>query len=129
MDDPDYLESAAGRRLAFRHRRGEGPTIVFLSGYGSDMTGTKAVTLEAWAKSQGRAYLRFAVADRPGVLAEITAAMRDAGVSIESMIQRGAAADGSVLLAFDALGIPVSDAMVEQLAQTAPQAAFFNTAS
>ncbi|PTQ10887.1 homoserine dehydrogenase [Sphingomonas oleivorans] len=46
----------------------------------------------------GRAYLRFTVADRPGVLAEITAAMRDAGVSIESLIQRGAAADGSVLL-------------------------------
>ncbi|MBF5090169.1 homoserine dehydrogenase [Novosphingobium sp. NBM11] len=37
----------------------------------------------------GRAYLRFTVADRPGVLAEITAAMRDAGVSIESMIQKG----------------------------------------
>ncbi len=48
---------------------------------------------------RGRYYLRFTVADRPGVLAEITAAMRDAGVSIESMIQRGAATDGSVLLA------------------------------
>jgi homoserine dehydrogenase len=48
---------------------------------------------------RGRFYLRFAVADRPGVLAEITAAMRDAGVSIESMIQRGAASDGNVLLA------------------------------
>jgi homoserine dehydrogenase len=36
-----------------------------------------------------RAYMRFTVADRPGVLAEITAAMRDAGVSIESMIQHG----------------------------------------
>ncbi|WP_380872913.1 homoserine dehydrogenase [Sphingomonas sp. DBB INV C78] len=47
---------------------------------------------------RGRAYLRFTVADRPGVLAEITAAMRDAGVSIESLIQRGAAADGGVLL-------------------------------
>jgi homoserine dehydrogenase len=47
---------------------------------------------------RGRAYLRFTVADRPGVLAEITAAMRDAGVSIESLIQRGAAPDGSVLL-------------------------------
>ena len=46
----------------------------------------------------GRAYVRFIVADRPGVLAEITAAMRDAGVSIESLIQRGATADGSVLL-------------------------------
>ncbi len=38
---------------------------------------------------RNRAYLRFTVADRPGVLAEITAAMRDAGVSIESMIQHG----------------------------------------
>ena len=38
---------------------------------------------------RGRAYLRFTVHDRPGVLAEITAAMRDANVSIESMIQRG----------------------------------------
>ena len=37
---------------------------------------------------RNRAYLRFMVEDRPGVLAEITAAMRDAGVSIESMIQQ-----------------------------------------
>ena len=46
----------------------------------------------------GRFYLRFTVADRPGVLAEIAAAMRDAGVSIESLIQRGEAPDGGVLL-------------------------------
>ena len=39
----------------------------------------------------GRFYLRLAVADRPGVLAELTAALRDAGVSIESLIQRGPA--------------------------------------
>ncbi|MCB2073627.1 MAG: homoserine dehydrogenase [Novosphingobium sp.] len=37
----------------------------------------------------GRSYIRFIVADRPGVLAEIAAAMRDAGVSIESLIQKG----------------------------------------
>ena len=48
----------------------------------------------------GKAYIRFAVADRPGVLAAITAAMRDAGVSIESLIQKGASdSDGSVLVA------------------------------
>ena len=39
----------------------------------------------------GRCYLRLTVADRPGVLAELTAALRDAGVSIESLIQRGGA--------------------------------------
>ena len=47
-----------------------------------------------------RAYLRFMVADRPGVLAEITAALRDAGVSIESLIQKGRAGDaGQVMVA------------------------------
>lgn len=46
----------------------------------------------------GRAYLRFMVADRPGVLAEITAAMRDAGVSIESLIQKGRAEEGGTVM-------------------------------
>ena len=48
---------------------------------------------------RGRAYVRFTVADKVGVLAEIAAAMRDAGVSIESLIQRGRVTDGSVLVA------------------------------
>ncbi len=48
----------------------------------------------------GRAYIRFMVADRPGVLAEITAALRDAGVSIESLIQKGRAGEaGEVMVA------------------------------
>jgi homoserine dehydrogenase len=47
---------------------------------------------------RGRAYLRFAVVDRVGVLAEIAASMRDAGVSIESLIQRAAAVDGTALV-------------------------------
>ena len=61
--------------------------------------------LEALAPAEtdhrtGRAYIRFVVADRPGVLAELTAAMRDAGVSIESLIQKGhPGTDGNVLVA------------------------------
>ncbi len=47
----------------------------------------------------GKAYLRFEVSDKPGVLAEITAAMRDADVSIESLIQKGRSEDGTVLVA------------------------------
>ncbi len=46
-----------------------------------------------------RAYLRFIVQDRAGVLAELTAAMRDGGVSIESMIQRADTGDAGVLVA------------------------------
>lgn len=45
-----------------------------------------------------RSYLRFTVADRPGVLAEISAAMRDAGVSIESLIQQGRPEEGGEVL-------------------------------
>ena len=45
-----------------------------------------------------RTYLRFTVNDRPGVLAEITAAMRDADVSIESLIQQGRGSDGGEVL-------------------------------
>ena len=46
----------------------------------------------------GRAYIRLTVQDRPGVLADITAALRDAGVSIESLIQPASAADGTALV-------------------------------
>jgi homoserine dehydrogenase len=47
-----------------------------------------------------RNYIRLRVKDRPGVLAEITAAMRDGDVSIESLIQRSAAeGEEGVLLA------------------------------
>jgi len=46
-----------------------------------------------------RNYIRLRVKDQPGVLAEITAAMRDGGVSIESLIQRSAGESDGVLLA------------------------------
>lgn len=52
----------------------------------------------ATAHRIGKHYLRMIVADRVGVLAEITAAMRDAGLSIESLIQREIE-DGSALIA------------------------------
>ncbi|KQM63447.1 alpha/beta hydrolase [Sphingomonas sp. Leaf17] len=45
--------------LAYHHTAGTGPTIVFLPGYASDMTGAKALTLEMWARATGRAFLRF----------------------------------------------------------------------
>lgn len=50
-------------------------------------------------EGRSRAYLRFTVEDKVGVLAEIAAAMRDSNVSIERLIQRGVMPDGSVLVA------------------------------
>jgi pimeloyl-ACP methyl ester carboxylesterase len=46
-------------RLAYRHTPGRTPTIMFLPGYASDMSGTKALALEAWAARTGQAFLRF----------------------------------------------------------------------
>lgn len=54
-----FLTTPQGRKIAFHLTDGEGPTIVFLGGFKSDMGGTKAVHLEAWARAQGRAFLRF----------------------------------------------------------------------
>ena len=36
-----------------------GPPVIFLPGYASDMQGAKALALEAWAKAAGRTFLRF----------------------------------------------------------------------
>lgn len=54
-----YLDTSQGRRLAYHKTDGRGPCVVFLGGLKSDMEGTKALHLEAWARAQGRAFLRF----------------------------------------------------------------------
>ena len=55
----EYLETPAGRRIAFQRSSGRGPGVVFLGGFKSDMTGTKAAWLHDWARERGRAFLRF----------------------------------------------------------------------
>jgi pimeloyl-ACP methyl ester carboxylesterase len=45
--------------LAFKRSNGTGTPIVWLGGFKSDMTGTKAEALHAWAESAGRAFVRF----------------------------------------------------------------------
>ena len=48
-----------GSRLAWRRVDGEGPTVVWLGGFHSDMTGTKAEVLAEQAKATGGSYVRF----------------------------------------------------------------------
>src|SRR5216683_2579180 len=48
-----------GNTVAYAITPGRAPTVAFLGGFRSDMTGTKAMALEAWAERTGRAYLRF----------------------------------------------------------------------
>ena len=59
MPEPKFLETPEGRRIAYHLTKGEGPGVLFLGGFRSDMDGTKAVHLENWAKASGRAFLRF----------------------------------------------------------------------
>lgn len=56
---PEFLALPGDRRLAFHRVPGAAPGIVFLGGFRSDMTGTKASFLEAWARERGQAFLRF----------------------------------------------------------------------
>jgi pimeloyl-ACP methyl ester carboxylesterase len=56
---PSILALPDGRRIAYHVTPGTGPTLAFLGGFVSDMTGTKALFLEDWAKARGRAFLRF----------------------------------------------------------------------
>lgn len=56
---PNFLTTPAGRRIAYHKTEGAGPGVVFLGGFKSDMTGTKAQHLQDWAEATGRAFLRF----------------------------------------------------------------------
>ena len=56
---PAFFARPDGLRLAYRHRPGGGPTLVFLPGYASDMAGTKAQAIDIWAQAQGQAALLF----------------------------------------------------------------------
>ncbi|MBV8888361.1 MAG: alpha/beta hydrolase [Alphaproteobacteria bacterium] len=61
MADPEIaiLARADGATIAYRRLAGKPPGIVFLGGFRSDMTGTKALFLEAYCRRHGRAFLRF----------------------------------------------------------------------
>jgi pimeloyl-ACP methyl ester carboxylesterase len=52
-------EGAAARRIAVRARAGDSPGLFWLAGFNSDMQGTKAMALDAWAAEHNRACVRF----------------------------------------------------------------------
>ena len=55
----EFLDGPQGRRIAFERQPGQGPGVVFLGGFKSDMRGSKAEHLAQWAARTGRAFLRF----------------------------------------------------------------------
>ena len=60
MTDLNFLQlSNPERRIAYRHREGRGPALLFLPGYASDMDGAKAVALDEFAEQRGLGMLRL----------------------------------------------------------------------
>lgn len=55
---PSFLDRGS-HQLAFEQTAGDGPTLVWLGGFRSDMTGSKAMKVEEYAKERGQACLRF----------------------------------------------------------------------
>src|SRR5690606_1375225 len=54
-----FLTTPQGRHIAYHQTPGKGPGVVFLGGFRSDMSGSKAQALQSWAEATGRAFLRF----------------------------------------------------------------------
>src|SRR5882757_7218313 len=55
----DVGRDSGARKIAVRTRAGGTPGLFWLSGFNSDMQGTKALALDAWAAARGRACVRF----------------------------------------------------------------------
>ncbi|HOB61035.1 MAG TPA: alpha/beta hydrolase [Candidatus Competibacteraceae bacterium] len=56
---PARLSLADGTTLAYHRIPGSAPGVIFLGGFTSDMTGTKATTLAQWCRQRGQAFIRF----------------------------------------------------------------------
>jgi pimeloyl-ACP methyl ester carboxylesterase len=60
--EPAFIEVGKGggqRQITVRVRAGVAPGLIWLGGFNSDMKGTKALALDAWAAEHGRACVRF----------------------------------------------------------------------
>lgn len=108
-----------GCQVAFRHHAGAGPTLVFLPGYMSDMAGSKASALLAWAERQGRGCLLLdysGCGESGGTFAQGTLSRwRD---EVLSLVE--AEADGPVVLVGSSMGgwlmLLVAEALGDRLA-------------
>ena len=54
-----FLETPHGSKIAYNQTIGKNNSIVFLSGFGSDMQGKKALFIEKWAQNNNHSFLRF----------------------------------------------------------------------
>jgi pimeloyl-ACP methyl ester carboxylesterase len=98
-----HLAREDGTRLAWAGIPGAAPTVAFLGGYASDMSGVKARYLEEWCRTRGQAFLRFDYRGHglsSGRLVDGTiGAWRDDALAV-----LGACAEGPLLLVGSSMG-------------------------
>jgi len=97
----DLVDIAAGRRV---------PT------FGRPVANLVSKPKVAMDAHVGRYYVRLMVYDRPGVIADVSAVLRDENISIGSMLQRGRSKDSAVpviLITHDAKEASICRAMSE----------------
>ena len=117
---PDFIE-VDNTRIAFRHQDGAAPGVVWLGGYKSDMLGTKAETLAAWAAGEGRAFLRH---DYSGH-GESGGAFADGTISkwlSQSLAVFRHFTQGRQILVGSSMGAWIALRMVQELRQELPKA-------
>lgn len=88
----EFLTTPQGRRIACERRAGRGPGVVFLHGFNSDMRGTKAEALAAWAEGEGRAFLRLDLSGHGESGGRVEAFgigdwLEDAGAALDALAQ------------------------------------------
>lgn len=59
MPDLKELSRPDGETIAYMSRAGKLPGVVWLGGFKSEMSGTKAAALDAWAARKGHSFVRF----------------------------------------------------------------------
>lgn len=100
--------------IAYRHRTGRAPGVVWLGGYKSDMLGTKAEALDAWAGEAGHAFLRH---DYSGH-GEFGGAFRDGTISLwleQSLGVFRAMTEGPQILVGSSMGAWIALRMAQEL--------------
>jgi pimeloyl-ACP methyl ester carboxylesterase len=103
-----------GVPIAYRHRDGKAPGVVWLGGFVSDMLGTKAETLDGWAARTGHAFLRH---DYSGH-GESGGAFRDGTISkwlAQSLDAFRRFTSGKQILVGSSMGAWIALRMVEEL--------------
>ena len=61
--EPKILTRETGASIAYHMLPGKSPGIIFMTGFMSDMNGTKALALENLCRDRGHAFLRLIIRD------------------------------------------------------------------